>query len=167
MSRAILTVYLSCLLTGQAHADWANVGIAFHCDKASSVFKVISTMSTSLERYDVNAPEGFIEIEAGKDQLFFCYLDGADISMTVDVYGPQPRGMGQGGGVILIDELVVNGRNVLEYSTNFNWQVMGERVLTEITIEKSKNKYTSTLCESDGWDWYSQYSNKTCKIVAE
>ena len=124
-------------------------------------------MSTSLEKHDVKAPEGFIEIESGKDQLFSCDLEGGDISMKVDVYGPQPRGMGQGAGVILIDELFVNGRNILEYSTNFNWQVMSERVLTEITIEKSHNKYTSTLCESDGWDWYSQYPNKTCKVVAE
>ncbi len=72
MYRAILTVFLSCLLSGQVQADWAVVGIAFHCNKASDVFKVISTVRTSLEEYDVKAPEGFIEIGAGKDQLFSC-----------------------------------------------------------------------------------------------
>ena len=158
-------ILISCLFTFSfsAAADWTEVGIAYNCDNSKSAFTVISTMDTSSDEYDVVAPSNYTNLEIGPEQIIECKLNDLAIKMNVSVFGPQASGMGQGAGVIFINKITMNDQILIGGMTNFNWQVVSERVLTEVFIGMVNGKLTSKRCMTDGWSWESQYQNEICE----
>lgn len=148
---------------GPANADWVSLGAAINCDPANGLFELASVVETSTPTSDIPAPEGFKVLPLGQKQFYECRLGAASIGLTINVYGPKERGMGQGAGVIRIDSLRVSDELLIDHPTNFNWQVSGERVLTRIRIVAGN---TSTLkvnlCMSDGWSWDFPFNHEKC-----
>lgn len=159
----IVSILLLLSISSYTMADWANVGIATNCDTNSSQFNVASIMETSDTRYDIKPLMGFEKVIPGKNNAIACKINGIDVNMKVSVYGPQARGMGQGGGVILIESLSIGGDLVIDKSTNFNWQVIRERVLTSISVTSLQSKVNVEMCFSNGWSWDSAYENVSCE----
>ena len=160
----LLFAVLVILLPRTAHADWIAVGAATRCDQVGMTFTIVPTVETSDRASNYNAPRYFSVLSIGPDQTYNCNLSNAKVRLKIRVYPPQPRGMGQGAGVIIISSLTINGKNVIRES-NFNWQVMPEdRVLTKVIVAKRDDSLTSTLCYSDGWNWDAPYKHLSCEI---
>lgn len=161
-----LAILLSSILVSTSvRADWVVLGVAMQCDSQRKVFAVVPTAETSSKKYNIAAPNKFTELYEGTTQYYKCNLSGIKIEITINVYGPQARGMGQGGGVIIIDNLVINREFMIDKPTNFNWQVMSEKVLTEIRVEEKERGYKLEQCYSNGWDWDAPYQELQCKTT--
>ena len=160
----LLIAIVTMMFTTVAHADWAILGIAVKCDEQAGKFSMVPTVKTSSPEYNHKAPLGFIELGKEKSQRHICGLGVHSIELNINVYGPQPRGVGQGAGVIIIDSLNIDNHPLIGSPTNFNWQVINERVLTEIHIEVKEGYINSMMCESAGWSWDSSYPNKECSV---
>ena len=160
-----IIVFLSFILLVNVNADWAEYGVAINCDKDSSTFEILPTVESSYPTADVKAPNGFIKLKNATEQHHTCLLGATKIELDIDVYGPQARGMGQGSGVIVINNLKANSNDLISTRTNFNWVVMGEQVLTEVHIKKINGILTLTKCTTDEWDWSPSYGNKKCKTT--
>jgi len=159
----LVRLLLSLFLTVNLNADWAVFGIAIKCDKFNNRFDVLPIVTTSSPENDIKAPRGFINLKKDNLQNHVCLLDNIKIELNVSVYGPQPKGMGQGSGVIIINKLKVNDTNLISSPTNFNWIIMNEKVLTEIHIKKTNETINSKMCVTDGWGWWASYENKSCQ----
>jgi hypothetical protein len=136
-----------------ARADWVVFGAAAKCDSAQGVFSLVPVVRTSSDEHNLVPPEDFTEFKERENQHFNCILGKTAIRLTISVWAPSSSGEGQGAGVIEIVSFNVAGRNVLHPGTNFLWQAQGERVLTKIVVQSSKNGIDPTYCYSNGFDW--------------
>ena len=157
----VLTVLL--LATVPAHADWVNLGAAAQCSADGLTFQIAPVVKTSDASQDVQRPAGSHEFPVGQEQHYKCEIGQVPVVLSLSVYGPQERGMGQGSGVVIISSLVVGSTSVISEPTNFNWQVMHEPVLTKVVVTHNTFGLTSTLCYSRGWDWEHPYSAEHCE----
>ena len=146
-----------------AHADWVELGVAAQCSADGLMFQIAPVVKTSDTSHDVQRPAGSHEFQIGKEQHYQCELGQVPVVLSLNVYGPQERGMGQGAGVVIISSLVVGTTAVITEPTNFNWQVTDEPVLTKVVLTNNTSGLTSTLCYSRGWDWEHPYSAEHCE----
>lgn len=158
----MLGLIASTFLPKLAYADWVSLGVAARCDTATNLFSLIPVVNTSSKEFDINPPKGFKKFKEGEKQRYVCKLGGAQIELLLRVYGPQARGMGQGAGVIIISSLRIGQNELIREETNFNWQVMDERVLTKVLVKKYRDKYETELCYSNGWGWDAPYKDLQC-----
>lgn len=153
-------------IAAPAHADWVEFGAAAQCASDESSFHVVPVITTSITAHDIQAPSGFYAFPLGRDQAHSCNLGRSNIELKLSVSPPQERGMGQGGGTVIISSLVVDGVAVISPPTNFNWQVVpGEPVLTKISLTRQLAGLTSTLCYSRGWNWEQPYAGEHCETT--
>ena len=87
-------------------------------------------------------------------QRFHCTLGKKSILLVFSRFPPSGTGMGQGAGVMRIESLTIDGKDILKPFTDFFWQVMSERVLTRITVRVHAGIAETTYCYSDGFDWF-------------
>lgn len=156
-----LTAFLTIAIP--AKADWVILGVAAQCAKDGSSFHLLPVAETSNVFYDSAAPAGAYKFEEGDNQKFQCNLGGNIVQITLSVFGPQARGMGQGSGGVTISKLSVNKKEIINMPVQFNWQVLEERVLTEVSIKSDRDGLNVTLCNSNGWSWDDPYADKQCK----
>ena len=160
----LVLAVVAALLPSNAHADWMILGAATRCDPQSMTFTVVPTVETSDSASNYDAPKYFTALPNDPDQTYSCAFSDVNVELNIRVYPPQSRGMGQGGGVVIISSLKVNAATLLS-ETNFNWQVVpDERVLTKIIVAKRGDALTTTLCYSDGWEWERPYEHLSCEI---
>ena len=145
-----------------SYGDWAELGIAVQCNTKEDLFSVVSVVRTSSPEFDVPPAKGHRKIKLGINQRYRCSLRSTNIEMRMDVFPPQERGWGQGSGVIHIDRLLVGRELVIAQSTNFNWRISDEEVLTNIRVTRNGDVYKIKLCYSSGWSWENPYSNPNC-----
>lgn len=146
-----------------AFADWGEVGVALRCDLKQKIFEIAPTVLHSSPEYSYPAPVGFKKLSNGKGQRQLCALvNNNKVELGINIYGPQARGMGQGLGVVIIDTLKVGGHSVIGKPTNFNWQVISEKVLSRIRIIDISNNTIVELCYSDGYSPEKPYQNEVC-----
>ena len=146
-----------------AKADWVILGVAALCAKDGSSFYLLPVAETSNVFYDSSAPTGAYKFEEGDNQKFQCKLGANLVQITLSVFGPQARGMGQGSGGVTISKLSANKYEIINRPVKFNWQVLEERVLTEVSITSDRDGLNVSLCNSNGWSLDDPYANKQCE----
>ena len=158
-----LIIIFFILSSSSSRADWVIVGASFKCDQKNNSFSLKPTVETSSPKYNVTAPSGYTKLKKGFSQSVECQLGTDNVKLLISVNGPQERGMGQGAGVIIIEKLLFNNKNFIDRPLNFNWQVMNEKVLTELHLKNESKSQRLDLCYSNGWDWDSAYGELKCE----
>jgi len=161
MKRLLLLIAL--LATSPAQADWIVLGAAAQCISDGTAFSLVPVVRTGDGTHDIRAPTGSHEFAPGSDQVYQCNLGKSQIKLVLSAFDPQGRGMGQGAGGVIVSSLAVDGTAIVTEPTNFNWQVLDERVLTKVLVTKQSHGLTSNLCYSSGWDWERPYADQHCE----
>lgn len=163
----LLTIVVSSSLM-PAHADMVLLSAATKCDKAHGTFQLVPAASTTSPEHDLTVPEGFIELKTREGQHVMCKIGNTKVRLVISKYDPG-AGFGQGSGVLMIDALSINGRNVFKGRSNFFWQVSNESVLTKIVVKSVGSQFATTYCYSDGFDWDgpTHISNMKCQKSPE
>jgi hypothetical protein len=139
----ILVLLLLSAVSMSAHADWGQVGAAALCAPDGQSFELVSTMVTS-GWGDVPAPPKAHNFPVGKTEKYQCKVAGSRVLLIITVQSPG-EGMGEGGGVISIDKLVVNKTTLLT-NAYFNWSVSGEPELRRVVINRNQSGLVEQLC---------------------
>lgn len=159
----VLAVFGSLVIPNLARADWVVLSAAAKCDKDHGIFTLVPVVRTSSEEYNISAPKDFTEFEEKNNQSFNCKLGKKTVSLSISRKGPQERGQGQGGGVIIIESFSIDGKNIINHRTNFLWNTMNKPVLTQITVKKGDAGFEENYCYSDGFSWDKQHPIKDMK----
>lgn len=136
-----------------SRADWVDLSAAAKCDTSSGLFSLVPAAETSDPGTRIAIPEGFTEFPDKLKQRFHCKLGKTSILLVFSRYAPNGTGMGRAAGVMRIESLTIDGKDVLK-PTDFFWQVMSERILTRITVRVHGTVVETTYCYSDGFDWF-------------
>jgi len=139
----ILVLLLLSAVSMSAHADWGQVGAAALCAPDGQSFELVSTLVTS-GWGDVPAPPKAHNFPVGKTEKYQCKVAGSRVLLIITVQSPG-EGMGEGGGVISIDKLVVNKTTLLT-NAYFNWSVSGEPELRRVVINRNQSGLVEQLC---------------------
>ena len=139
----ILVLLLLGAVSMSAHADWGQVGAAALCAPDGQSFELVSTLVTS-GWGDVPAPPKAHNFPVGKTEKYQCKVAGSRVLLIITVQSPG-EGMGEGGGVISIDKLVVNKTTLLT-NAYFNWSVSGEPELRRVVINRNQSGLVEQLC---------------------
>jgi hypothetical protein len=123
-------------------ADWGQVGAAALCSPDGKSFELVSTLVTS-GWGDVPAPLKAHNFPAGQTK-YQCKVDGHRVLLVITVESPG-QGMGEGGGVIFVDKLVVNKTTLLT-NAYFNWSVSSEPELRRVLINPNQRGLVEQLC---------------------
>jgi hypothetical protein len=139
----ILVLLLLSAVSMSAHADWGQVGAAALCSPGGKSFELVSTLVTS-GWGDVPAPPKAHNFPIGAAQKYQCRVNGSRVLLVITVQSPG-EGMGEGGGVITIDKLVVNTTTLLT-NAYFNWSVSGSPELRRVEINRNQSGLVEQLC---------------------
>lgn len=138
-----LLVLLLSAVSMSAYADWGQTGAAALCSPDGQSFELVSTLVTS-GWGDVPAPPKAHNFPIGATQKYQCKLNGSRVLLVITVQSPG-EGMGEGGGVITIDKLVVNKTTLLT-NAYFNWSVSGDSELRKVVINRTQSGFVEQLC---------------------
>jgi hypothetical protein len=160
LPRLSLLVFL--LVPCSAWADWAQVGAAVRCDRASGAFEVLPVIETSSpDPGAVPVPPGFRRLHRGGNKVS-CVLGSHTVRASIDD-SPASGGQCMGAGYVDIRSLTVDGRSeaLLEPNTAFNHDCL-QGVLVKVAVRQTRGGLVLETCTAAGWDWGAGFSQVTC-----
>lgn len=145
---SVLLVSLAGLsYAGGARADWGAAGAQYNCSPRNGVFEILPYNKSS-EDPNPSVKTGFRALPDGESNLR-CRIGGRVLQAQISVYPPAARGMCMGGGYVSVESLSVNGVELLDGPTAFDWDCPGvQKVVHRIVVASKKQRIEFKVCST-------------------
>lgn len=150
--RAILRITSALLMSlaglthsGVARADWGAEGAQYNCSPRNGLFEILPHDRSSDDPYP-SVKSGFLALPEGQSNLR-CRIGGRLLQAQISVYPPAERGMCMGGGYVSVESLSVNGVELVDSPTAFDWDCPGvQKVVNRIVVSSKKLGIEFKVC---------------------
>jgi len=161
MIKIVIVFFCSVLMlvSAPARADWGQGGAAFRCDESTNQFAIYATMDSSADE-NIVAPSDFVQLHSGSNSVS-CRMSDTNISATVLIGEPQPRGMCGGIGQAVIRDFTIGGQAVLLFE-QLGSPCRGLRGVVTIEVKKVGKSAEVSICRG-AWDWTPKFIDIKCE----